>query len=104
MQKHQKLLIKNMVCQRCILTVQNIFANLDIPFKNIIMGEAELDRELSPAERHRLGQELNKVGFELIETRINKIVEDAGIYANVNNEKSDEKETSKRHHNFFAYR
>jgi AraC-like DNA-binding protein len=76
MHNAEKLLIKNMVCQRCILTVGNIFENLHIPFKNIVMGEVDLERKLTADERKRLEKELSNVGFELIEKRINKIIEE----------------------------
>lgn len=76
MQKPVKLLIKNMVCQRCIMTVEHIFSALKIPFRNVMMGEAELDRKLSPEEISSVSHELNKVGFELIESRVNKMIED----------------------------
>jgi AraC family transcriptional regulator len=71
-----KLLIKNMVCQRCILTVEDIARRLNIPFRDIRMGEVDLERKLTSEETKALGEQLNKVGFELIETRINKIIED----------------------------
>lgn len=76
MKSSDKVLIKNMVCQRCILTVEGIFDKLNLPFKNVAMGEVDLERTLSDEERKQVGQELNKVGFELIETRVSKIVED----------------------------
>jgi len=71
-----KLLIKNMVCDRCILTVKTILNSLDIPFKKIVLGEVDLINKLSVARSKAIGKELNKSGFELIETRVNKIVED----------------------------
>lgn len=74
--KPVKLLIKNMVCQRCILMVEHIFSELKIPFRSVMMGEADLDRKLSREEMERLSLELNKVGFELIESRLNKMIED----------------------------
>lgn len=70
------LLIKNMVCPRCILSVEYIFENLGIPIQRIDLGEVLVSKELSPLELKNLETELKKVGFELIETRINKIVED----------------------------
>ncbi|MDR6969448.1 AraC-like DNA-binding protein [Flavobacterium arsenatis] len=70
------LLIKNMVCPRCILSVENIFQTLEIPTQRIDLGEVVLKKELNPSELKNLETELKKVGFELIETRINKIVED----------------------------
>lgn len=70
------LLIKNMVCPRCILSVENIFENLGIPIQRIDLGEVVVAQELNPSELKNLETELKKVGFELIATRINKIVED----------------------------
>jgi len=75
-EKRNKLFIKNMVCQRCVLTVENIFKDLRIPFSKISLGEADLEKKLSDADLKELDQELNKVGFELIEKRVNKIIED----------------------------
>ena len=71
-----KLLIKNMVCQRCMLTVEHILRNIDIPYRSVAMGEVELERKLGDDETARLRSELNSVGFDVIETRLNKIIED----------------------------
>ncbi len=65
-----------MVCQRCIMTVDQILIRLDIPYRKISLGEIELSRKLTPEESKKLEAELNKTGFELIESRIHKIVED----------------------------
>lgn len=65
-----------MVCQRCVLTVENIFKDLNIPFHKISLGEVDLGGKLSAEELKKIDEELNKVGFELIERRVNKIVED----------------------------
>ena len=71
-----KLLIKNMVCQRCVLTVENIFTELKVPFHKISLGEVDLDQKLSTDELKTIDEALQKVGFELIERRVNKIIED----------------------------
>jgi AraC-like DNA-binding protein len=71
-----KLLIKNMVCQRCILTVESIMQKLDVPVAKVTMGEIELTTAVSEAKLKNIEIELKKVGFELIETKFNKIVED----------------------------
>lgn len=65
-----------MVCPRCILSVENIFENLKIPVQKMELGEVVLNKELTPSELKAVQIELKKVGFELIETRVNKIVED----------------------------
>ena len=75
-EKTHKLLIKNMVCQRCIMTVESIFNDFDIPVRKVLMGGVELSEKLSNAELKDVEKALNKVGFELIETRLNKIIED----------------------------
>ena len=75
-EKRNKLLIKNMVCQRCILTVENILNDLKIPYHQVALGEVDLTEKLSDNELKKIGEELNKVGFEMIERRVNKIIED----------------------------
>jgi len=75
-EKRNKLLIKNMVCQRCILTVENILNDLKIPYHRVALEEVDLTEKLSDNELKKIGEELNKVGFETIERRVNKIIED----------------------------
>ena len=75
-ENRNKLLIKNMVCQRCVLTVENIFTELKVPFHKISLGEVDLDQKLSTDELKTIDEALQKVGFELIERRVNKIIED----------------------------
>ena len=74
--KPNTLFIKNMVCRRCVLTVENIFSELEIPFQNVSLGEVELERKLTAEELKEVETSLNKVGFELIESRVNKIIAD----------------------------
>lgn len=75
-EKQNKLLIKNMVCQRCILTVESILHDLKIPFHKVSLGEVALENKPTDNELKKVDMELNKVGFELIERRVNKIIED----------------------------
>jgi AraC family transcriptional regulator len=71
-----KLFIKNMVCNRCVLTVENILRENQIPYNAVSLGEVDLERNLSKDEIKSVQNSLHKVGFELIETRVNKIIED----------------------------
>lgn len=71
-----KLFIKNMVCNRCILTVIDILHKNDIPFENVTLGEVDLSRELNASEQKAVEADLKKVGFELIASRVTKIIED----------------------------
>jgi AraC-like DNA-binding protein len=74
--KSSKLFIKNMVCQRCILTVENILKEYSIPFSKVSLGEVDIQKKLNNEEIKVIQSSLQKVGFELIETRVNKIIED----------------------------
>ena len=65
-----------MVCQRCIMTVENIFHNHHIPFNKVLLGEVQLHQKLSEKELKEVDKALREVGFELIDTRVNKIIED----------------------------
>ena len=65
-----------MVCQRCVMTVESMFTKLNMPFKKISLGEVELESMLTNDELKKIEMELNKAGFELIETRVNKEIED----------------------------
>src|SRR5690606_20798607 len=66
---------KNMVCPRCIMAVQQEMDKLEIPVKNIELGEATLERELSANEKTKLGHALTGLGFELIDDRKSQIIE-----------------------------
>jgi len=74
--KANHLFIKNMVCQRCIITVENILRQNRVPYSKVILGEVELERRLTKEETDAIDADLSKVGFELIDTRVNKIIED----------------------------
>ncbi|MBO9682436.1 MAG: helix-turn-helix transcriptional regulator [Flavisolibacter sp.] len=65
-----------MVCNRCIMTVENILNQNSIPYTNVSLGEVELERKLSAEETKAVDADLQKVGFELIDKRVNKIIED----------------------------
>lgn len=76
MSTNNLLFIKNMVCNRCILTVENILRDRHIPFNKVALGEVDLQKQLNTEERHEVESDLKKVGFELIDTRVNKLIED----------------------------
>jgi AraC family transcriptional regulator len=73
--KVNQLFIKNMVCNRCIMTVENILSQNNIPYSKVSLGEAELERKLTAEEMEKITTALHKVGFELTDTRVNRIIE-----------------------------
>ena len=70
-----KLYIKNMVCNRCITAVGNIFSDLNIAVSSIRLGEVETEGELSAKELQLLDGQLRTGGFELLEDSAKRQIE-----------------------------
>ncbi len=70
-----KLYIKHMVCNRCIMVVQQTLSKLGLKTKNIILGEVELEKEPSAKEKKQLEDALVPLGFELIDDKKSRIIE-----------------------------
>jgi AraC-like DNA-binding protein len=58
------------------MTVENILNQNHVSFSKVSLGEVVLEKKLSTEEMKAIDADLNKVGFELIDTRVNKIIED----------------------------
>lgn len=71
----KKLTIKNMVCHRCVLSVQQILNELNIPYTEVTIGEVRILKELSTKEKLALVNKLNAVGFELINNHQRTLIE-----------------------------
>ncbi|MCO6149381.1 AraC family transcriptional regulator [Flavobacterium sp. NRK1] len=69
------LYIKNMVCPRCITAVLNELEQMNLTVNSVELGEAEITNELTPEEQRHLEQSLKKLGFEIIEDRKSRIIE-----------------------------
>jgi AraC-like DNA-binding protein len=69
------LFIKNMVCNRCIMVVQNEMDKNGIVVKNIKLGEVTLEKELSGEEKKVLDKALTQLGFEIIDDKKSRIIE-----------------------------
>ena len=69
------LLVKNMVCHRCVLSVEDILQRTNIPFQKVLFGEIHLSDELDPKQKVVLTEELKKVGFELIDSHMTGLIE-----------------------------
>src|SRR6185312_13726811 len=68
------LFIKNMVCNRCIMTVEQQLSAFSIPFKKVGLGEIELDEAPSDEQFIQLKQGLHLLGFEILDDRKASIV------------------------------
>lgn len=69
------LLVKNMVCRRCVLAVEDILKKTSIPFQKVVYGEIHLKNDITTAQKELLKYRLENIGFELINTRISRLIE-----------------------------
>ncbi|CAM3660115.1 AraC family transcriptional regulator [Flavobacterium saliperosum S13] len=70
-----KLYIKNMVCHRCVLAVETILNTLNLSYKTITLGEIEFQNPLQDADRVKLSEQLQLIGFELIDDKKHQLIE-----------------------------
>ena len=69
------LFVKNMVCNRCIMVVQNELDKLGLAVRDIKLGEVNLEKELTANERHILEEALIPLGFQVIDDKKSRIIE-----------------------------
>lgn len=74
-----KLLIKNMVCPRCIIAVKNILESEGVTVKSISLGDAEIEEELTDERRLSVARKLQDMGFELLDDPRSQLVEQIRI-------------------------
>src|SRR5699024_4965135 len=61
-----KIRIRNMVCDRCIMAVQQILEELGYPEAEVALGEAVVTQAPAEGELKKIDRELQHKGFELI--------------------------------------
>ncbi|UOY06784.1 AraC family transcriptional regulator [Muricauda sp. SCSIO 64092] len=71
----KKIYIKNMVCPRCITAVRDILDDLDIAYREIVLGEVTLPKALDVGQKEIMHQRLEKVGFALVNDRRSQLIE-----------------------------
>jgi len=64
-----------MVCNRCIMVVQNEMKNLGLEIKHMQLGEVILEKEITPSERDALDGALIPLGFQVIDDKKIRIIE-----------------------------
>ena len=70
------LYIRNMVCNRCKTSVQNIFEAAGIHPQSVSLGEVVVAGEtLTPALEQAIAEKLLQTGFELIDDRKGRLIE-----------------------------
>lgn len=91
--------IKNMVCNRCISAVQQLLKEQGLDYTQISLGTVVLNKPLSDAQKQIFSKSLNALGFELIDDKKNRLIEQikTEIRALVHNADKDFK-TNLSHH------
>lgn len=75
MDTDRNLYIKNMVCDRCVMAVTNVLAQLGLTPVSVTLGRAELPQPPTDEQRQALRLALDDLGFELIDDQRIRIVE-----------------------------
>ena len=71
-----EIFIKNMVCNRCISAVENIFQKLDIEIATIKLGAVHTSKDLTPNKIETLNQSLHQLGFQILEDQTKRQIEE----------------------------
>lgn len=70
-----RISVKNMVCDRCISAVQNIFEKSEIAVKSVNLGEVETESQLLENELFDIENKLEEIGFEIIKDPSQQLIE-----------------------------
>ncbi|MFN8271960.1 MAG: AraC family transcriptional regulator [Chitinophagaceae bacterium] len=71
----EKLYIKNMVCNRCVLVVKQELDKLNLHPLSVTMGEVELNEQLTAEQLKQLAERMNDLGFELLDDKKQKQID-----------------------------
>ena len=69
------LIIKNMVCPRCITSVEGILEKNKLEAKYVRLGEVELTTTPGKKKLEQLAEDLKETGFELLDDQKTQLIE-----------------------------
>ena len=72
---NHKIFIKNMVCRRCVLAVEQALQAHNMDYVKVELGEVYLKTPISEPQKNVLKQELLSLGFEWISDKQSLLVE-----------------------------
>ncbi|WP_291529593.1 helix-turn-helix domain-containing protein [Bacteroides sp. UBA939] len=72
---YNTIYIKNMVCNRCIMVVEDILKKLDIVPVSVTLGEVLFAKEPDEGKLDELKEALRTIGFELIDDKRSCLIE-----------------------------
>jgi hypothetical protein len=64
-----QVLIKNMVCPRCIMAMENVLVQNGIAFEKVELGKVSLHEALDKITSEVLESEIEKLGFEILKDK-----------------------------------
>jgi AraC-like DNA-binding protein len=70
-----KLPIKNMVSTRCIMAVKQVLDNMHISYNAVVLGEVDINDNLSAVRYEQLKRGLEAIGLELISDKKTLLIE-----------------------------
>ena len=70
-----KIFVKNMVCPRCIMSVENILLKNNFAVDYVHLGEISLIKDLNKEQLEKLEKDLNDVGFEVLDNQKRQLIE-----------------------------
>jgi AraC-like DNA-binding protein len=73
------LYIRNMVCNRCIRVIEEEFEKLGLKIEGISLGEVKVENQLDSSMLEKIRKVLDENGFELIEDRKMRLIEQIKI-------------------------
>jgi len=68
------VIIKNMVCPRCVDTVRDILTNSQILYNSIELGRVQLVNNINAEKEQFLAEKLSEKGFELLNDKETKLI------------------------------
>lgn len=69
------LYIKNMVCDRCIMAVEQTLRNNGLEPLEVELGKARVEGNISTEQRDKLRSDLKNIGFELLDDKKLRTIE-----------------------------
>ena len=70
-----RLIIKNMVCPRCISSVEQILEKNNLAANHVRLGEIDLGEKPDATTLKQFAADLKEAGFELLDDRKSKLIE-----------------------------
>ncbi|RYE49956.1 MAG: AraC family transcriptional regulator, partial [Sphingobacteriales bacterium] len=70
-----KLIIKNMVCPRCVTSVEQLLNKNKLQANYVRLGEVELAQEPAMTKLQQFAEDLKQNGFELLDDQKTQLIE-----------------------------